>query len=422
MQAVILAAGQSSRLWPLNKQHKSQIKIFGQPLVYWTIRGLSEKGIKDIVLIIGPNSSLKEDLAPAAQDLGLNLSYVIQEEPLGTGNAIFRAKDFIKEPFFIFWPYKINSGEIVEKILEKYQIGKPQLILVGAKTSTPWDYGVLKLEGERVIEISENPEPGKEPSDIKVLGAYFLQPDFFDCYQTITNHHQEDFPEALNLYMKDKETRFILWEKEVPALKYPWELLESLKMKLSLDEFKNYISSSAQIAKNVVIKGKVYIGDNVTIGENTVIKGPCFIGDNCKIGSNNILRGPVNLEKDIITAAFAEIKNCIIQEGTHFHSGYFGDSIIGQNCRFGAGFVTANRRIDRGNIKTVVRGKKIDTGLSYFGSVIGDNSCFGVQSSTMPGVLIGSDCLVGPGTFVFENIEDNTSFFTEFKGIKKKRI
>ncbi len=61
MQAVVIAAGESSRLWPLNKQHKSQIKISGQPLIYWTIKGLSEKGIKDIVLVVGPNSSLRED-------------------------------------------------------------------------------------------------------------------------------------------------------------------------------------------------------------------------------------------------------------------------------------------------------------------------------------------------------------------------
>jgi len=68
----------------------------------------------------------------------------------------------------------------------------------------------------------------------------------------------------------------------------------------------------------------------------------------------------------------------------------------------------------------MVKGKKIDTGLTYFGMVVGDNTRFGIHSGTMPGALIGSNCTIGPGTLVFENIEDNTAFFTEFKGTKKQ--
>ncbi len=417
-QAVILAAGESSRCWPLNKGHKSQIKILGKPLIYWTIKGISKRGIKDIILIIGPNSSLKEELTSISKELDVILSYVVQEKPLGTGDAIFRAKDLIKEPFFVFWPFEIIAEEIVGKILETNNSAKFQTILTGRKTSMPWDYGILKLKNGKVVEIIEKPLPGKEPSNIKTIGIYFLHPDFFDYYKKLPKRHPHDFIDALNLYLKAKEAKVIFSEKD-SSLKYPWDFLRILKIIFELKEFKNYISTTAQIAKNVVIKGAVYISDNVIIGENTIIEGPCFIGKNCKIGHNNVLRGPVNLENDVVTGAFTEIKNCIVQQGTHFHSGYFGDSIIGQNCRFGAGFTAANRRLDRANIKSTVKGKKIDTGLSYFGSAIGDNSCFGIQSGTMPGVLIGSNCVVGPGALVFENIEDNASFFTEFKGVKK---
>ena len=115
-----------------------------------------------------------------------------------------------------------------------------------------------------------------------------------------------------------------------------------------------------------------------------------------------------------------EIKNSLVQEGTHFHSGYLGDSVIGKNCRFGAGFIVANRRIDRGNIKSVVKGEKVDTGLTYLGVIVGDNTRFGIHSGTMPGVLIGSDCLIGPGSLVFENLEDNTAFYTKFEGVRKE--
>lgn len=417
MQAVILAAGQSSRFWPLNQGHKSQIRILGKPLIYWTIKGLSEGGIRDIIVVCSPESSLEKEIG-GGEELNVKIRYTIQEKPLGTGDAIFRAKDFIKEPFFIFWPYKISSGEIAADILNLVEKTKAEVVLTGAKTETPWDYGILKIENNKVVEIVEKPERGKESSNIKVLGAYFLRPDFFDYYQKLSKHHPKDFVDALNLYIKEKTTGLITLKKEVPPMKYPWELLEILRSKLV--DFENFVSPSASVADNVVIKGNVYIGDNVTIGENTVIYGPCFIGRNSKIGANNVFRGPINLEKDVITGSLIEIKNCLVQEGTHFHSGYFGDSIIGKHCRFGAGFITANRRIDRENIKSMVKDKKIDTGLTYFGTVVGDNSCFGIQSGTMPGVFIGSNCVIGPGTLVFENIKDNATLFTEFKFRRKK--
>ena len=416
MQAIILAAGESSRCWPINHNHKSQIKVFGKPLIYWTIKGLVEKGIKDIIIIVRPDSKLDQELGPLSVELKARLSFVVQKKPLGTGDAIFMARDLIREPFFIFWPYKIQSGKIAEKVLAKQQEGY-EAVLVGTKTTTPWDYGILKFEGEMVAEIFEKPESGKEPSDVKVIGTYFLGPDFFDYYQKV-KHHPTDFVDALNLYIKEKRAGFVILEKEPPPLKYCWELLGIMKEALEMNK-QSYISPSASLDENVVIEGEVFIENNVTIGANTFISGPCFIGKNSRIGASNVLRGPVNLEEGVVTGAFAEIKNCLVQKGTHFHSGYFGDSVIGEDCRFGAGFVIANRRIDRGNIKSLVKDKKTDTGLTCFGTVVGNNSSFGIQSGTMPGVLIGSDCVIGPGTLVFENLDDNTTFYPGDKGVKK---
>jgi bifunctional UDP-N-acetylglucosamine pyrophosphorylase/glucosamine-1-phosphate N-acetyltransferase len=103
-----------------------------------------------------------------------------------------------------------------------------------------------------------------------------------------------------------------------------------------------------------------------------------------------------------------ELKNCLVQRGTHFHSGYLGDSVVGENCRFGAGFISANRRFDRQPIKTIVKGKEVNTNLTSLGAIIGNQVSFGIHSGTMPGVLIGSNCLIHPDTMVFKNLPDNT--------------
>lgn len=420
MQAVIIAAGESSRFWPLNQRHKSQIYLLGKPLVYWTLKGLAENDIKDVMVVVSKNSSMQEML-DKGNDLGIKITYAVQEEPLGTGNALWQAKDFIKESFILLWGNKVGSKDLVEQMFAKHKEGA-EAVLIGTKVENPWESGVARMEGDRVIEIVENPEQGEEPSNIAVIGARLLQQDFFEYYAKLPKHHKADLVDATNAYLKRGNAALLLVEEKGLTLKYPWDLFGIMDYLFASEYFQPHIASSAQIAGNVVIKGPVYVGENTVIKEGTIIEGPAYIGDNCKIGYNNVLRGPVNLEDELHTTSFAEIKSSIMQRDVHTASGFLGNSIAGQGCRFGAGFVTGNRRFDRKVIQGNVKGKKVDTGLDALGSVIGDNSSFGIHSGTMPGVLIGSHCQIGPGTHVFENIEDSTIFYTKGEyAVKRNR-
>jgi bifunctional UDP-N-acetylglucosamine pyrophosphorylase/glucosamine-1-phosphate N-acetyltransferase len=235
-----------------------------------------------------------------------------------------------------------------------------------------------------------------------------LEPDFFSYYEKLKKHHEADNIDALNLYLQDKTSSLVKLTQDVPALKYPWELFGILDILFRSENFQPGIHETAKIGQHVVMKGDVRIGANTVIKENTVIEGPCFIGEHCEIGYSNVLRSPFNIEKNVKTGAFFQIKHSIVQEGTHSQSGFIGDSIVGRNCRFGAGFITANRRFDRQNIGVKVHEKKVDTGASYFGVVVGEGTHFGIHSGTMPGVLVGKKCVVYPGAHVFENMPDNS--------------
>ena len=72
MQAVIIAAGESSRFWPLNQGHKSQVKLLGKPVIFWTIKGLVENNITDIIVVHGAASTLPQELGDG-KDLGCNI-------------------------------------------------------------------------------------------------------------------------------------------------------------------------------------------------------------------------------------------------------------------------------------------------------------------------------------------------------------
>lgn len=413
MQTVILAAGESSRFWPLNRLHKALFKIKGKPLIAYLVEDIRKAGIKDIVIVQSPKKDIERELKDGS------LKYVIQKEATGTGDALLAAEKLIKEEqFFLFNAYDSDAKDYIGSLSSKFKKGKSKLIILASKTKTPWLYGILKMKGNRVLEIIEKPGSGKEPSDLKSDNLFLFPRDFLPYLKKVPSH-PFSLIYGLNLYAKEKPIEVAINRKKSLSLKLPWNVFPILDAKLK--DLKTLKSNSVIIGKNVAISGKVFIDEGTKIGAGTVIEGPCYIGKGCEIGARNVLCGPVDLEEGVRTGAFMEIKHSIVQEGTHFHSGYLGDSLIGRNCRFGAGLVIANRRFDRKNIFSTVKGKKIDAGLTYFGAAIGQNTKIGINTGIMPGVLIGSNVIVGPGSVVFDNIPDNTLFYQEYKNIVKKR-
>ena len=98
MKAVILAAGESSRFWPLNRRHKSLFKIMGKPLIWFNLDGLEKAKIREIFIVQSPKRDIEEELKNY-KFRNLEIKYLIQPEPKGTGNALFVAKNFWRNIF-----------------------------------------------------------------------------------------------------------------------------------------------------------------------------------------------------------------------------------------------------------------------------------------------------------------------------------
>ena len=189
MQAIILAAGESSRFWPLSSEkHKSLIKIMGKSLIEWTIEAIKRAGIKNIIIIQSPNSDLEKHLGDGSL-FGVKLSYVFQKEAKGMGNAVMHAESLIKEDnFFVLNPYVFKADDFLNLMIKKQESTKADLVLLGAKTDKPWKYGILKLKDDKALSMIEKPVAGKQPSDIKVVGIYLLPKDFFTYYRRVKEH------------------------------------------------------------------------------------------------------------------------------------------------------------------------------------------------------------------------------------------
>ncbi len=373
----------------------------GKPLIWYTLDGLRGVGTKEIIIVQGPKKDLEEELKNYKFP-NLNIKYVIQKKHLGTGDAILAAEKLIRGPFFVFNAEKIDCGDYFKLILEKSKKEKSKAILLSVPTETPWLFGVIKVKGDEVLDIVEKSKKGGEPGSLRNAGAYFLPEDFLGSLKKIPAHPYSLIT-ALLKYAKQKRLKTVKLKKETFYLKYPWNLFE-------VNEY---------LLKN--IKGPAIIGKGTIIKSGAYIEGPVYIGENCQIGPNCFIKGVTNIGNNCKIGQGTEIKNSIIGDNSKIpHLNYVGDSIIGENCNLGAGVILANFRFDGKTIKTMVKGEKIDTKREKFGAVLGNNIKVGVNSSLMPGVLIGSNCIIGPHSLVMENIEDKTTYFTKFQKVIKK--
>jgi bifunctional UDP-N-acetylglucosamine pyrophosphorylase/glucosamine-1-phosphate N-acetyltransferase len=281
-------------------------------------------------------------------------------------------------------------------------------VIAGQKTKAPWLFGIMELKKDRIVKIIEKPKKGEEPSNIKNVGVYYLEPSFFSYYKKVKKG-PADLIDALSEYMKEKEVKLALIKKEeskTPAfLKYPWHLFGSRDY-LFEKYLEKKIENTAKISKEVTIKGKVYIGKNTKILEGTTIKGPCYIGENCFIGNNCIIEGYTNIESNAMVGAFSRIKGSIFQKSSCIYSSYVADSIIGEETQIGENVKILNINEKGKEILSEVKGEIVNTGLKSFGTIIGKASIIGTEVEILPGKFIGSNCRIHPNNIIKENIKD----------------
>lgn len=390
-----------------DSRHKALTELLGKPIIEHTIEELRETGVDEVIVVQGPEKNIEEELGGVAD------RYVVQDEPEGMGNALRQAEPFLDGKFLVLTPYRANASSFFQPMIEKAEEENADTVFVSTPTDTPEKYGVLDLEDGKAVDMVEKPDTEKAPSDQKVVGMYLLDESFFD-YMDEVKTWEYQFEDALSLQMREKPASVLKIEEETNSIKYPWDLF-SAKDEL-LERRQRHVSEEADVAESAKLDGKVIVDDDVKIYENAVIRGPAYIGEGAVVGNNALVRES-SIEENTTIGANAEVKNSIFQPESSMHSGFFGDSIVGRATSIGAGTVTANKLFRRKGERRTVESSPVakdyvkDTGRESFGVVIGENVDIGVNVSLMPGIQVGSDSTIGPGTVVEENVESGVTVY-----------
>ncbi|MFA5026214.1 MAG: sugar phosphate nucleotidyltransferase, partial [Candidatus Shapirobacteria bacterium] len=401
VQAVILAAGECSRFEPFNSrnQHKSAFVLLDKPIIAWTVEALIRAGIQKIEIIKSPNDdSISQSLSIYQNKVKIN--FHDQKEPLGMGNAIISALPSLDDQFILLNSQQLNIDQHLKLYFNNQQKYLNSMVMFCQDTEEPQKYGILGLNGDQVTKIVEKPVDLTGLSNQRILGIYLLTKKFVEFMnQTPVSEYQ--FELSLDQYLKNNSIKAIKTPELSLSLKYAWDLFPIASHLIEkLTDGKQIIHPQTKIHPTAIITGPVIIEEGAEIYEYSLIQGPVYIGKRTVVGSYSKIRKESVMEEGSQIENSVELKHSLIGKNSHVHSGFVGDSIIGQECRIGADFVTANRRHDRANIKFLIKEKVVDCNSSFMGALIGDNVKIGIHSGTNPGVIIQSDSQILPGSIV----------------------
>ena len=338
MKAIILSAGEGSRMRPLTlTKPKTMLPVAGKPIIQYNIESLRNNGITDILLIVRYKEEMVRNYFGDGRDFGVNITYKTQKDFLGTANAISYGEDFIDESIIVLNGDIILDDEVIGEIIEKYNEEKPDTLMVLTEVEDPSAFGVVEIENGCIKNIVEKPKKEEAPSNLVNAGIYIFNKDIFDKINRteISERGEYEITDSVSLQIEEgKEVKGYKTSKDWIDVGRPWELIEVNESLIGdlKTEIKGIVEGGA------FIHGNVHLDEGSIIRAGVYIEGNVYIGKNCDIGPNSYIRGNSYFGDNVHVGNAVEIKNSIIMENTNVsHLSYVGDSVIGSNCNIAAG-------------------------------------------------------------------------------------
>ena len=184
MKAIILAGGRGKRLRPITDYvPKPLVPIKNIPIIEWQLKYLKKFGIKEVIICTGYKQEMIENHLNM-KNIGIKIKYSIEKTPLGTGGAIKKAGEMIKDRSF----FVINGDTITNIDLKKLVTKKNVIAAIELRTK----YGILETENDKIMDFKEK----KEISDTWMnAGIYHLQKEILKELPTRGDIEKTVFPD-----------------------------------------------------------------------------------------------------------------------------------------------------------------------------------------------------------------------------------
>ncbi len=209
MKGIILAGGSGTRLYPLTKVTSKQLlPVYDKPMIYYPLSILMLAGIKDILIISTPQDTPRmESLLSDGSNLGINISYAVQQKPNGLAEAFVLGKDFIcdDEVAMILGDNIFYGTGMLESLKDAIETTKNnKAVIFGYYVNDPARFGVVEFDKNgKAIRIEEKPKAPK--SNYAVTGLYFYPKGVYDYAKIIkpSNRGELEITDLNQMYLDE---------------------------------------------------------------------------------------------------------------------------------------------------------------------------------------------------------------------------
>jgi glucose-1-phosphate thymidylyltransferase len=379
MKAVILAAGEGTRLEPLtNLRPKPMLPVANRPLLEYVVEAVAEAGITEIVLVVGYHRERIQSHFGNGDDWGVDIEYVGQDKQLGTGDAVLQAAPYVTDDFVVLNGDRVIEPGLIEAVVEERRV-TGDVVMSVTRVEEPHLYGVVDVRDGLVKRLTEKPTPGETDSDLINAGVYGFGPAVFDEIRATDPNGELELTAMLGRLIDGQPVRAVQNRGDWLDVTRPWDLL-TVNGRI-LDRRGPLWEDSATGIDVSNVSEKTAVGGNAALQPGAVVLRGCALGDNVTVKPNAYVENSVLLS-DVTIGPGAVVKDCV----------------IGANATVGP-----NTTIE-GGTADVLLGDTVHRGVR-FGAIVGDNTVLHANVSVETGTIVGDDVTVGTGSVVSGSVD-----------------
>jgi len=389
MQAVVLAAGEGTRMRPLTENTpKPMLPVADRPLVAHTADTAIAAGAEELIFVVGYEADAVREFFGDSYN-GVPVEFAVQEEQLGTADAVNAAREYLDGPFAV-----LNGDNLYDEAsLAELFDAAPSIAAYGVPD--PSNYGVLSTDGDRVTAIIE--KPADPPTQLANAGAYVFPAEAREWLDVeMSERGEREITDVVTQVIEAYDVTAVEVDRWLDVGR-PWELLEANEWKVG--EVTRRIDG--KVRGDADLRGDVVVEAGAVVEPGVVIEGPAIVRSGATVGPNAYIRDATVLGEDTHVGHGVEVKNSVVMADTNVpHVSYVGDSVLGTDVNLGASTQVANLRHDGEPVKLTVKGDRVSTGRRKFGIVAGDGVRTAINTSLDAGVVLSAGATTTPGETV----------------------